>query len=283
MNFKLATFFGVPLKINLLTLLFIVFIYFTMPELFPHYNLFAIGVFCVMLVFIVLHEYGHCLMAKKLGWKVEDITLYPIGGVARIHFKHMNPMEEILVVAAGPAVNVVLAMIFATGMITTFLIDQNTIELIMVFLILTTMNITIFAFNVLPVFPMDGGRILRAILSYKLGHKNATWWAVKTGQVLGIFLIILSLCYGFYFTALLLGFILFKAQEEITAANTIALLQNIRIKISKALDNPNLEKCDLPDLIAVLETIDNEEMKQDLALKELIPLFKGLHEEGVAI
>lgn len=284
MNLKLGSFFGIPLRFNLFTILFVAFIYFTTPNqqnvdgiVIPYLDILTTASFILTLVFIVLHEYGHCLMAQKMGWNVYDVTIYPIGGIARMSFKHTNPTEEILVIAAGPAVNFVLAVLFAICLLTTYVIDSQAFVPMFIFVMMFILNIFIVVFNMLPIFPMDGGRILRALLTFKMGHLEATRLAVRTGQILGVVFVVLSLYYGFYFTGIILAFIILQSQQEVTNAQIVQGLHNLRRKTAAILDKPELETADLPELITALETT-----KQDLP-PELLPLFKELHADGTTI
>jgi Zn-dependent protease len=290
MNFKLTTFLGVPLRLNLFTLLFVAYLYFSTPSqqvidgmVIPHLDILAAGGFCIMLFFVILHEYGHCWMAQKVGWKVYDVTIYPIGGIASMDFKYSNPIQEILVIVAGPAVNLILAGIFSVCLISSYLINKDAIIPIIVFFMLMVMNLFIMGFNLLPIYPMDGGRILRALLAFKLGHRKATWWAVKTGQCLGVGLIILAFCFSYYITGIILGFILIQSQAEISDSNIIVGLQNIRINTAKILDKPELAKATLPELISALEAVKDEETKEKIPLDELLPLLKDLQADGITI
>jgi Zn-dependent protease len=288
MNFKLVTFFGIPLKLNVFTLLFIIYIYLTnsneLIEGTPlQMDLFATVIFCVMLFFVILHEYGHCLMAKKLGWRVNDITIYPIGGIARMEFNVSSSKEEILVTAAGPAVNLVFGVLFAIATVAAFFIDQDAVMVILILFTLTIINLSLVAFNILLIYPMDGGRLLRAVLSYKMGHERATWWAVKIGQLLGTFLIFAAIYYEFYLTAGLLVFILINSQKEITNARIVDGLMNIRRKSAIILNKPELETVSLPEFISCLELIEDEEIKKTLKLDELLPILRCFHEDDITI
>lgn len=290
MNLKIATFLGVPLRLNLFTLLFVAYLYFSTPSqqvvegmVVPHLDLLTAGGFCLMLFFVILHEYGHCWMAQRMGWKVHDVTIYPIGGIASMDFKYADPLEEIYVIVAGPMVNVILFGIFSAATIITYLIDKDAIIPIVVFFMLMVMNVFIAVFNALPIYPMDGGRILRAVLALKLGHRRATWWAVKTGQCLGVVLIVVAFCFSYYITGIILGFILLQSQAEISDSNVIANLQNIKIKAAKILNKPELVNATLPELITVLESIQDEKIKLQIPLDELLPLLKDLQSDGITI
>ena len=145
------------------------------------------GVFFILLlfVFVVMHEYGHALTARKYGIRTRDITLYPIGGVARLERMPEKPIEELWVALAGPAVNVVLAGILFGYLILTRTFQPLTsltistgslIERLMV------VNLWLVGFNLIPAFPMDGGRVLRALLGLKLEYVQATQVAAAVGQ-----------------------------------------------------------------------------------------------------
>jgi len=143
-------------------------------------------VFMVLLFLCVLaHEYGHILTARAFGIPTADVTLLPIGGVARLERIPEEPGQEFLIAIAGPLVNVVIAgvlILFAGADVSgrnMAAMDQANVSMVDR---LASVNLFLALFNMIPAFPMDGGRVLRALLSIKLGFTRATEWAATIGQ-----------------------------------------------------------------------------------------------------
>ncbi len=135
---------------------------------------------------VLLHEYGHALTARRFGIVTRDIILLPIGGVSRIERTPEKPSQELLIAVAGPMVNIAIAVvlfaIFGATVEATYSasIDDENIDFVTH---LALVNVMLAAFNLIPAFPMDGGRILRAVLASRLGKVRATRIAAKIGQV----------------------------------------------------------------------------------------------------
>jgi Zn-dependent protease/CBS domain-containing protein len=156
--------------------------------------------FMVLLFLCVLaHEFGHILTARAFGVATPDVTLLPIGGVARLERIPEQPAQEFLIAVAGPAVNVViaLALVLLSGADLNAAhlaaVESNRIGLIDR---LADVNLFLAAFNMIPAFPMDGGRVLRALLSVKLGFVRATEVAASIGQWVAFGLGFLGLFYN---------------------------------------------------------------------------------------
>ena len=168
-------------------------------------SLMNITLILLLFVCVVLHELGHALTAKRMNIKTKQITLLPIGGVASLEKMPEKPSEELLVALAGPAVNVVLAMLLLliVPMRKYMAMDAEALEAffstpgwetILVYLLIA--NVMLVIFNMIPAFPMDGGRVLRAILSYRMDRIQATDIAASLGQVISVIFFVLGLLYN---------------------------------------------------------------------------------------
>lgn len=165
--------------------------------------LITVGYMLTLFACVVLHELGHALTARRFGIKTRDITLFPMGGMARMEKIPEAPGQEFLVAIAGPLVNVVIAgglflyMHFSTTVYTLgFPKGALTVETFLPALF--TVNVLMAVFNLIPAFPMDGGRIFRALLSLRLERTQATQIAAKLGQLIAIAFIALGLFYNIW-------------------------------------------------------------------------------------
>ena len=186
-QWKLGTFAGIDVFIHATFLLLIGWIGYSYWLQFGTIAKVIEGILFILALFlcVVLHEYGHALTARRYGIKTRDITLYPIGGVARLERMPDKPIEELWVALMGPAVNVVIAALLfvflyvsrgAVPMIGLTVASGDFLERLM------AVNISLVLFNLIPAFPMDGGRVLRALLAMRLDYVRATQIAANIGQ-----------------------------------------------------------------------------------------------------
>jgi Zn-dependent protease/CBS domain-containing protein len=192
------------------------------------------GVILVLAVFacVVLHELGHALTAKRFGVNTRDITLLPIGGVARLERMPEEPREELLVAVAGPAVNVVIAgVLFAVlaGFGTPTAIGEVAVVGGNLPVQLMWLNLMLVGFNVLPAFPMDGGRILRALLAMRMDYLRATRIAAGIGQMMAIVFGFGGLLMGNIFLLFIAIFVYLGAQAEAQHVQFRVALQGVSI------------------------------------------------------
>jgi Zn-dependent protease/predicted transcriptional regulator len=201
-SFKVGRAFGIDIKIHWTFLLLLVFFAFL------GYRdsgsavgaLVTAAVVVVLFFCVLLHEFGHSLVAQRLGLEVPDITLLPIGGLARLKRLPDRPIDEVKIAIAGPLVNFVLAPLFL-GVALLLGTDLSGVSGGLVgvdslggaFAVLALLNFVLAVFNLIPAFPMDGGRVLRGLLAIRLGPVRATDISSGVGQFFGIVFILIGL------------------------------------------------------------------------------------------
>jgi len=180
--------------------------------------LWGVGLTLVFFVCVILHELGHSLTAKRFGVRVPRILLLPIGGMAEFDHIPSKPSEELLITVAGPAVNFVIALVLLplVGLPAGWPFDSEYPATFTGFgQLLLGWNLLMGTFNLLPVFPMDGGRILRALLATRMPYLQATYRAVMVGRWLAVaFALIAAFYYRNPLTFVLFVFIAFAGNLE---------------------------------------------------------------------
>ncbi len=183
-----------------------------------------------VLAVVVLHELGHALVARRFGIATRDITLYPIGGVARLERMPERPLHELLVAIAGPAVNLLLAGAIYLGLRVA---EANTggdllgvdgsfaVQLMLI-------NLSLGLFNLLPAFPMDGGRILRAVLAFRMDRARATAVAARIGRGLAVVMGIAGLMWN-PMLAVIAVFVWVAAGQEATLEQLKTSLRGLSV------------------------------------------------------
>jgi Zn-dependent protease len=207
-SLRIGRFFGIDVFLHFTFLIMLVWIVGEAYYRTKDWWVAADRLFFVVLLFtiVVLHEYGHALTARVFGVKTRDIILLPIGGVARLESIPQKPWQEFLIAIAGPAVNVVLALLcfvwlMVDGTFAAMLQEavrpaagnamQSVLDSSMAVRLLGV-NVTLVVFNMIPAFPMDGGRILRSVLAMGLDYVQATWIAARIGQAVAVVFAILG-------------------------------------------------------------------------------------------
>ncbi|MBI1849189.1 MAG: site-2 protease family protein [Planctomycetes bacterium] len=174
-----------------------------------------------LFLFVLLHELGHSLVAIRKGVRVLDITLWPLGGLARLAGMPTNPSTELAITIAGPAVNFVLAaallpVLFAfrtlPRLLDVHLVGGGILETFFL------MNLWMGLFNLIPAFPLDGGRVLRALLARRSGYLRATELAVRAGRLIALCGFVWGLWTGQLWTVFIAVFVWVSGMQELLAA-----------------------------------------------------------------
>ena len=212
-SFSIGRVLGTDVRIHVTFLLLLLFLALTQGSM---------GALFIGLVFfcVLLHEFGHVLAARRYGIRTPDITLLPIGGLARLERMPRRPMHELVVAMAGPAVNVLIAFVLLValggfpnmGMDFTLDSPRHLLEGLLV------ANVWLVIFNLIPAFPMDGGRILRALMATRLSYARATQVAASIGQGLAFAGGLYGFMHGHLMLILVAFFIFLGAGQEAATA-----------------------------------------------------------------
>lgn len=191
------------------------------------------GVVFILALFgsVVLHEYGHALTARRFGIPTRDITLYPIGGVARLERMPERPWQELIVAVAGPAVNVAIAIVLFVGLLATGNLSWPSLQVMDSGPLLQRLmytNLSLALFNLIPAFPMDGGRVLRAGLAMYLNYAMATRIAAGLGKAVAVIFGFVGL-FANPMLVLVALFVWFAADQESQAVQMRSALYGIPV------------------------------------------------------
>jgi Zn-dependent protease/CBS domain-containing protein len=251
-SFRIAKIFGIPVELHWTFALILLWIVYSSYMAGASITGIMINVAFLLSLFacVVLHEFGHALTARRFGVKTRDIILSPIGGIARLDRLPEKPMQEFLVAVAGPLVNIAIAILlmpyllfkpidgFLQDLITLSVLREGITEFVPG---LIALNFLLAAFNLLPAFPMDGGRILRSLLAIKMERVLATKVAARIGQAFAVLFILwaflpdevlanVGLSNGGLLTAFIGLFVFLTANQEMQSARLDAILSGGLVK-----------------------------------------------------
>jgi Zn-dependent protease/CBS domain-containing protein len=220
-SFKIGSVWGIPIELHItfILLMAVVFIFST-----PYFFVLVMLLF----VFVVVHELSHSVVARHYGIKVRKIVLYPIGGVSEIDEIPDNPRIEWRMAAAGPLSSIVIGLLFYGLSFVTPITTVGTLYGSLT-LDLAVLNLALGAFNFIPAFPMDGGRVLRALLAERMKYADATKDAAYIGRLLGIAMAAVGLFYNIFLT--IIGvFVYIGASEEAEQTIVSTTMARVRVK-----------------------------------------------------
>ncbi len=227
----------------------------------------------LVFVCIVLHELGHALVARRFHIPVYDILLLPFGGLARLERLPDKPLQEMWIALAGPAVNALLAVVslpvlflwVAPSLSDSYLLDPRVILNDFIFLLpfFFALNVGLATFNLLPAFPMDGGRVLRALLALRWGRYRSTIVATAIGWSLALALAIYGIAWGHLSYLFIAAFIFYTAlaemqwvkQDHLLNSNPVteAMVNPIVVEgAGEAVKKPSAEEANQPKYIVLL-------------------------------
>lgn len=240
-SFKILTISGIPLKLHWSFPIMLIYPFYVFKEASFETQLTFAALILGLFLCVLLHELGHAFAARRYGVKTVDIILSPIGGVARLQQLPSNPVQELVIAAAGPLVNVVIAIII--GLI--LFIKQGYLDFgyynemgallryvdwINFLMLIFFLNIFLVLFNLIPAFPMDGGRIFRALLSLKLKRERATFYAMRLGQLFAVFFVFYGFSQDDYMIPIIGIFVFLAATGEYRSVKMAELLKQFTVK-----------------------------------------------------
>ncbi|HKD43696.1 MAG TPA: site-2 protease family protein [Myxococcaceae bacterium] len=242
-GFRIGTIKGIPIRVHYSFLLILPFLAYQFGLLFVsaarhadvppqmiqgHPFLWGLGLALALFLSVLLHELGHSLYALRKGGRVQDITLLMIGGVSNITTPPKSPRQEAVMSLVGPLTSLILAVVFYALKLAAA--EFNTFNLQFALFYLAEMNLFLGLFNLLPAFPMDGGRIVRAFLTERYGLLRATQIAVGLGKAFAVLFGIIGL-FSFNIVLIIIAFFIFVgAEAESRGVLVKAMLGHVRVR-----------------------------------------------------
>lgn len=239
-SFKIARIAGIDVYMHLTFLLLLAWIGYMYYAPRQSYEDAVWDIVFILTIFatVVLHELGHALAARRYGIETRDITLLPIGGVARLERMPRDPWQELVVALAGPLVNVVIAAGLLVGILASGgfspppeqITPENSLFIGTFAERLLMVNVFLVVFNLIPAFPMDGGRVLRAFLAMNLDYAEATRVAAVIGQGIAFLFAMAGLLGGNFILLFIALFVWMGAAGEASVAQLQAAIEGIPVR-----------------------------------------------------
>ncbi len=229
-SFKIGSAWGIPIELHF-TFILLILAVLALSVFSQEFYTFFIVLF--LFIFVVFHELAHSVVARRYGIKVRKIVLYPIGGVSEIEEIPDNPSQEWRMAVAGPLTSLVLGI---SLLVVSLILTPQLLPAVITFQVtgnflfdLAILNVLLGIFNLIPAFPMDGGRVFRALLAERMKYSDATRYAVNLGRILGIAMVIVGFVYNFLL--ILVGlFVYIGASEEGEQTIISTKLAGLRVK-----------------------------------------------------
>jgi len=258
-RFRLGTFFGIDLFVHWTFGLLIAYVVYLSWDYGREMITFAVAQLLAVFLCVTLHEYGHALAARRYGVGTHDITLLPIGGVARLNRIPRVASQEFVIAIAGPAVNVVIALLL--GGVLFVVSEGELFEPILAIAFeeapaesmaevdpqssrefasptgldfvrsILLINVMLIVFNMIPAFPMDGGRVLRSLLAMVMPYLRATRWAQRIGMLCAVLMAAFALSNNppYFVMVLIAGFIVFAGLTEVRQVELRDAVEGLRV------------------------------------------------------
>lgn len=236
-SLRIAQAFGIPIRVHVTFLLIVAWGALSWGSRHGAAGaLFGVASTLLLFVSVALHELGHSVVAQRRGLRVREIVLLPIGGVASLEGRPSRPRDELWIALAGPAVNFALAALLggvalglhASGYLSLESAKAMTPSWSTLLALLVAGNLSLGLFNLLPIFPMDGGRVLRALLASRWGMERGTRWAAGFGQIAAVGMGTFAVVNGAFLLGLVAVLVFFAAGRERLETTARRALRGLR-------------------------------------------------------
>ena len=233
-SFRLGSVLGIPIRIHFTFLILLAFLFFSASsQSGPRSGVLSLVTVVLLFGCVLLHELGHCVVARRFGVTITSITLYPFGGIAALSDVPREPAREILIAIAGPVVNFLLA----AGLFIVAGFERPLGSLDPAWLVGTSplwalleANLILGLFNLVPAYPMDGGRILRGILASRMPYLRATRWAARIGKAFGALFVVAGIAMLDWWLPVLGLFLYLGANAEEQASRLQSAMEGLSVR-----------------------------------------------------